>query len=144
MGGRRRGRPTLVGRPARSGGNRRQDRFRPVVAIFHAMAAERLSSRRNTPDAVDPDAVDPDAGAPDAAGRTAAQWRQALWWVAGAAGGRALLAALVPLFPDEAYYWEWTRRLAPGYFDHPPGIALLLAASRALLGDTVLAVRGVA
>ncbi len=136
MGGYRRGRPTLVGRPARSGGNRRQDRFRPVVAIFARMAVERLASPGNAPDA-----VHPAAGSAAAAGRTAAQWRWALLWVAGAAGCRALLATLVPLFPDEAYYWEWTRRLAPGYFDHPPGIALLLAASRALLGDSVLAVR---
>ncbi len=136
MGGHRRSRPTHVGRPARSGGNRRQDRFRSVVAIIPAMAAERLSPRGNAPDA-----VSPEGKPPDAPGRTGAPWRQALLWVAGAALCRALLAALVPLFPDEAYYWEWSRRLAPGYFDHPPGIALLLAASGALLGDSVLAVR---
>ncbi len=68
-------------------------------------------------------------------------WRIALlWWLAGAAV-RALLALLVPLFPDETYYWEWTRRLEAGYFDHPPGIALLLAAGTRLFGDTLLAVR---
>src|SRR5579875_2988824 len=26
----------------------------------------------------------------------------------------------LPLLPDEAYYWDWSRRLALGYFDHPP------------------------
>ncbi len=103
------------------------------------MAIAPRLPRRNATDAGFP------RGEPaTAADRTAVLWRQALWWVVGAAGCRALLAALVPLFPDEAYYWEWTRRLAPGYFDHPPGIALLLAASRALLGDTLLAVRGAA
>ena len=36
---------------------------------------------------------------------------------------RLALAAWLPLFPDETYYWEWSRHLAAGYFDHPPGIA---------------------
>jgi 4-amino-4-deoxy-L-arabinose transferase-like glycosyltransferase len=62
------------------------------------------------------------------------------WWLVGAAV-RALLAWLVPLLADEAYYWEWTRRLEGGYFDHPPGIALLIAAGVRVAGDTVLAVR---
>ncbi len=59
--------------------------------------------------------------------------------VAGAI--RLLLAAAVPLFPDEMYYWEWSRSLAAGYFDHPPGIALFIAGGTALLGDTALGVR---
>lgn len=68
-------------------------------------------------------------------------WRvAALWWLAGAVV-RALLAGLVPLLPDETYYWEWTRRLEGGYFDHPPGIALLLAAGVRMAGDTLLGVR---
>jgi 4-amino-4-deoxy-L-arabinose transferase-like glycosyltransferase len=68
-------------------------------------------------------------------------WRQAAaWWLLGAVA-RAVLAGLVPLLPDEMYYWEWTRRLEGGYFDHPPGIALLLAAGVRLAGDTLLGVR---
>lgn len=46
-------------------------------------------------------------------------WRLALAWVFGALLLRLLLSVLVPLLPDETYYWEWSRRLAPGYFDHP-------------------------
>ena len=46
---------------------------------------------------------------------------------------RVVFAALIPLFPDEAYYWEWSRRLAPGYFDHPAGIALLIRFGGVLL-----------
>jgi 4-amino-4-deoxy-L-arabinose transferase-like glycosyltransferase len=46
-----------------------------------------------------------------------------------------------PLFPDETYYWEWSRRLAAGYFDHPPVIALLIRAGTAVAGDTPLGVR---
>ena len=29
----------------------------------------------------------------------------------------------LPLTGDEAYYWEWSRRLAAGYVDHPPAVA---------------------
>lgn len=51
------------------------------------------------------------------------------------------IAALMPLFPDETYYWEWSRRLAAGYFDHPPMIAWLVRAGTLLAGDTPLGVR---
>ena len=54
---------------------------------------------------------------------------------------RLILAAGVPLFPDETYYWAWSRHLAAGYFDHPPGIALLIRAGTIVLGDTRLGVR---
>jgi len=54
---------------------------------------------------------------------------------------RLVLAARVPLVPDETYYWEWSRRLAAGYFDHPPAIALLIRAGVLLLGATPLGVR---
>ena len=40
---------------------------------------------------------------------------------------RLAFAATLPLYPDEAYYWEWSRRLAAGYFDHPPGVAWSIA-----------------
>lgn len=36
---------------------------------------------------------------------------------------RALAAFSVPLTGDEAYYWEWSKRLAAGYVDHPPAVA---------------------
>jgi Dolichyl-phosphate-mannose-protein mannosyltransferase len=40
---------------------------------------------------------------------------------------RLLLTRQVPLLEDEAYYWEWSRHLAPGYVDHPPAVAWLIA-----------------
>jgi 4-amino-4-deoxy-L-arabinose transferase-like glycosyltransferase len=46
---------------------------------------------------------------------------------------RLLFAARLPLFPDETYYWEWSRQLAGGYFDHPPLIAVLIRAGTELL-----------
>lgn len=54
---------------------------------------------------------------------------------------RLALAGIAPLFPDETYYWEWSRHLAAGYFDHPPAIAVLIRAGTALFGATSLGVR---
>ncbi len=61
--------------------------------------------------------------------------------VSAAAVTRLGFAALLPVFPDEAYYWEWSRRLAPGYFDHPPVVALLIRTGTAVFGDSPLGVR---
>lgn len=61
--------------------------------------------------------------------------------VAVAALVRLALATVVPLFPDETYYWEWSRHLAAGYFDHPPAIAILIRAGTIVFGDTALGVR---
>jgi len=47
----------------------------------------------------------------------------------------------VGLDGDEAYYAMWSAYLSPGYLDHPPGIAVAIAAGRLLAGDTVLGVR---
>ena len=44
------------------------------------------------------------------------------------------------LYGDEAYYFLWSRRLAFGYFDHPPLVAWLVAAG-ALLGHAEIWVR---
>lgn len=54
-------------------------------------------------------------------------WRQALQVTAVAALVRLAFAAWLPLYPDETYYWDWSRHLANGYFDHPPAIAWLIA-----------------
>ncbi|MFN7532884.1 MAG: glycosyltransferase family 39 protein [Gemmatimonas sp.] len=62
-------------------------------------------------------------------------------WVLAAALLRGVLSALVPLLPDETYYWEWSRRLEAGYFDHPPGIALLIRTGTLLFGNSTAGVR---
>ena len=54
---------------------------------------------------------------------------------------RLLYAGAVPLVPDEAYYWQWSRHLATGYHDHPPMIAWSIYAATYLLGHTETAVR---
>jgi len=38
---------------------------------------------------------------------------------------KLVLAALVPLSADEAYYWFWSRHLQWSYLDHPPFVAWL-------------------
>jgi 4-amino-4-deoxy-L-arabinose transferase-like glycosyltransferase len=52
-------------------------------------------------------------------------------WAAGNSG----------LFFDETYYWHWSTNLSPGYFDHPPMVALFIRAGTLLFGDTSLGVR---
>jgi len=64
--------------------------------------------------------------------RDARAWRTALGVTAAALAVRLIFAALLPLFPDETYYWDWSRHLAGGYFDHPPMIALLIRAGAPL------------
>jgi 4-amino-4-deoxy-L-arabinose transferase-like glycosyltransferase len=54
---------------------------------------------------------------------------------------RAMMATLLPLSADEAYYWLWSKHLAAGYFDHPPMIAWLIRGGTALFGDTPFGVR---
>ena len=45
---------------------------------------------------------------------------------------RAFAFSATELYADEAYYWLWSRRLAAGYFDHPPLVAWLAAAGAAV------------
>ena len=39
------------------------------------------------------------------------------------------------LDPDEAYYWVYASQLAPGYYDHPPAVALMIAAGYQLFAN---------
>ncbi len=51
------------------------------------------------------------------------------------------VAAILPLTPQEAYYWTWTRDLAASYFDHPPLVAWSIALTTSLLGGTVFGIK---
>lgn len=59
----------------------------------------------------------------------------------GVLAARTLMAALVPVTADEAYYWLWSKHLDLGYLDHPPAIAWLIRAGTMLVGDTPLGIR---
>lgn len=52
-------------------------------------------------------------------------WRLPLILIIAMTLWRLAIAALLPVTQDEAYYFDWARSLAWGYFDHPPGVALL-------------------
>ena len=54
---------------------------------------------------------------------------------------RFVYALKVPLSGDEAYFWEWGRHPALGYYDHPPVAGWILWFTRQIFGDTVAAVR---
>jgi Dolichyl-phosphate-mannose-protein mannosyltransferase len=71
--------------------------------------------------------------------------RHGQWWVLLALVGltalRLVVAASIPLVPDEAYYWVWSHALAPGFPDHPPMVALWTRLGTFLAGDSPLGVR---
>jgi 4-amino-4-deoxy-L-arabinose transferase-like glycosyltransferase len=54
---------------------------------------------------------------------------------------RSIAAAYTPLFKDEAYYWTWSKHLAPSYYDHPPMVALVIRLGTALAGNTQFGIR---
>ncbi len=68
-------------------------------------------------------------------------WRTAIWLLVGLAVLQWVVGSRVPLDPDESYYWEWSRRLALGYYDHPPAIAYLIRGGTVIFGPTALGVR---
>ncbi len=45
------------------------------------------------------------------------------------------------LVPDEAYYWDWSRRPSLGYYDQGPFIAYLIRTTTALFGTNEFGVR---
>ncbi len=52
-----------------------------------------------------------------------------------------LLLSPYNLHGDEAQYWAWSKALDWGYFTKPPGIAVVIAATTSLFGDSEWAVR---
>ncbi len=72
------------------------------------------------------------------------------FWAALALMGAALVFRLaflafqstLDLAPDEAHYWEWSRRLDWSYYSKGPMVAWVIWLSQALLGDFSLWIRG--
>ncbi len=50
-------------------------------------------------------------------------------------------AGLLPLSPQEAYYWQWSRQLDLSYFDHPPLTAWSIRGATEIFGHSERAVR---
>lgn len=45
------------------------------------------------------------------------------------------------LVQDESYYWQWSRHLAPGYYDNTPAMAFVIRFFTAILGTNEIGVR---
>jgi 4-amino-4-deoxy-L-arabinose transferase-like glycosyltransferase len=88
--------------------------------------------------------VPADAHAHDA-GDAARKYRTANKVLIGAAlalcAVRLAMAAYTGLVDDEAYYRIWSLAPALSYYDHPPMVAWMIGAGRAIAGDTTLGVR---
>src|ERR1700723_837376 len=54
---------------------------------------------------------------------------------------RLVAPASTPPTFDEAYYWMWSKHLAGGYYDRPPGVAAVIRLGTMIAGDTELGVR---
>ncbi len=55
-----------------------------------------------------------------------------------------ILNGPLELSPDEAHYWDWSRRLDLSYYSKGPVIAYIIALGTGLLGDTEIGVRAAA
>ena len=52
-----------------------------------------------------------------------------------------ILHGSLDLSPDEAHYWEWSRRLDMSYYSKGPMIAYLISLGTSIFGDTILGIR---
>ncbi len=57
------------------------------------------------------------------------------------AAWHVVAATMIPAFPDEAYYFQWSHHPSIGYYDHPPMVAWWIWLGRTLFGDSNLAGR---
>lgn len=67
--------------------------------------------------------------------------RWLVWLMLGSIILRLTFIGLPELLPEEAYYWNYAANLAPGYLDHPPLSAWLIAAGTMILGLNEFGVR---
>ncbi len=54
---------------------------------------------------------------------------------------RILLSLILPLTPQEAYYWSWSRELSLSYFDHPPLASYSIWLTTLLGGQTIFGIK---
>lgn len=54
---------------------------------------------------------------------------------------RFFFCTWLPILPDEAYYFQWSRHLDASYFSKGPAVAYTIAAGTALFGHNVFGVR---
>lgn len=76
-----------------------------------------------------------------ALGETRSDWRFAGLVIAIAVALKLAYALEVELWPEETYYWMYSRHLDWGYLDHPPMVAWLIRLGTSLFGESALGVR---
>ncbi len=54
---------------------------------------------------------------------------------------RLLLALILPLTPQEAYYWSWSRDLSLSYFDHPPLASYSIWLTSSIFGQNIFGIK---
>ena len=67
--------------------------------------------------------------------------RLALGLLAAATLAHVFYSGFLPLSPQEAYYWTWSRHLDLSYFDHPGLSAWTIQAFTEIFGDSERAIR---
>ena len=58
-----------------------------------------------------------------------------------AMGLRFVAMGVIPLIPEEAYYWMYSRHLSFGYYEHPPMVALVIRLGTEIFGNNEFGVR---
>jgi 4-amino-4-deoxy-L-arabinose transferase-like glycosyltransferase len=67
--------------------------------------------------------------------------RLTLWFLVVTTLIRLAQLPTMELAPDEAYYWDWSRHLALGYYDQGPLIAYVIRLTTAIFGTNEFGVR---
>ncbi len=73
--------------------------------------------------------------------RAAVRW---LWVFLGVVTGLRIAylgAGVLDLSPDEAHYWEWSRRLDLSYYSKGPLVAYLIRALTTAFGTSAISIR---
>src|SRR5438128_8966205 len=80
-------------------------------------------------------------GLPPRTETVAVSFRGFCWLLVAMVPAYLGLAALLPPFDDELYYWCWSRDLQLSYYDHPPMVAYMIRGTTELFGTSVFAIR---
>lgn len=78
----------------------------------------------------------PDRPEPDPSSTNAFWWLLVFFFLI-----RLIYIRLLPIVPQETYYWSYAKHLALSYFDHPPMAAWTIALFTAIGGDTPFFIR---
>lgn len=67
--------------------------------------------------------------------------KRVLWLIVLFTLMRAVLSGVLGLGDDEAYYWDWSRRIQLSYYDHPAMVAWMIKVGTMIFGQNPFGVR---